>query len=137
MKTTYKPTRGDRNNNPLNIRSSKSFKWVGQTGSDPDGFCVFGSLLMGVRAAFALLRSYNHKYKIDTIRGIISRWAPPSENNTESYINHVATAAGLSPDERIHYRSQQMRLVVKEMARIESRMILDESLVCKAQSLIL
>lgn len=137
MKTSYKPTRGERNNNPLNIRSSKAFKWDGQTGSDPDGFCTFVSLLKGVRAAFALLRTYNHTYKLDTIRGIISRWAPPSENNTESYINHVATAAGLTSDERIHYRSPQMRLVVKEMARIESKMILDDSLICKAQSLIL
>lgn len=137
MKTTYKPTRGERNNNPLNIRSSKTYKWLGQTGSDSDGFCVFVSLLKGVRAAFALIRSYNHNHKIDTIRGIITRWAPPNENDTESYINNVATAAGLSPDERIHYGSQQMRIVVKEMARIESKMSLDDALVRKAQSMIL
>lgn len=137
MKTTYNPTRGERNNNPLNIRSSKAFKWEGQTGSDKDGFCTFISLLKGVRAAFALLRTYNHTYKLDTIRGIITRWAPPSENDTESYITHVATAAGLTPDEHIHYRSPKMRLVVKEMARIESKMILDDALMYMAQCVIL
>lgn len=137
MNTSFKPTRGYRNNNPLNIRNSKAFKWEGQISYDSDGFCVFKNLLYGVRAAFALMRSYNHNHKIDTIQGIISRWAPPSENDTANYIKHVASAAGLSPTERIHYRSPQMRLVVKEMARIESQMILDDVTLCKAQAMIL
>lgn len=137
MKTSFKPTRGFRNCNPLNIRNSNSFKWDGQIGRDSDNFCVFKSMLYGVRAAFGLLRSYNHRHKIDTIRGIITRWAPPSENDTESYIQHVAAAAGITPDERIHYRSPQMRLVVKEMARIESNVTLEDSTIHAAQSMIL
>lgn len=137
MKTSFKPTRGFRNCNPLNIRNSNSYKWEGQIGQDSENFCIFKSMVYGVRAAFGLLRSYNHNHKIDTIRGIISRWAPPSENNTESYILHVAAAAGISPDERIHYRSQQMRLVVKEMARIESNVTLDDAVIFSAQNMIL
>lgn len=137
MKTSFKPTRGFRNCNPLNIRNSNSFKWEGQIGRDPDNFCIFKSMLYGVRAVFGLLRSYNHRHKIDTIRGIITRWAPPSENDTENYIQHVAAAAGISPDERIHYRSPQMRLVVKEMARIESNVTLEDSTIHAAQSMIL
>lgn len=137
MKTSFKPTRGFRNCNPLNIRNSNSYKWEGQIGRDSENFCVFKSMVYGVRAAFGLLRSYNHNHKIDTLRGIITRWAPPSENNTESYIQHVADAVGISPDERIHYRSPQMRLVVKEMARIESNVTLDDSMIHSAQSMIL
>jgi hypothetical protein len=55
-------------------------------------FVQFKSLEYGWRAAFYLLtRTYYHKYRLYTIRGIISRWAPSSENNTEAYVNHVST----------------------------------------------
>lgn len=137
MKTTFKETRGMRNNNPLNIRNSIAYKWQGQTGKDSAGFCTFSSVYYGVRAGFALMRTYNRKYQADTIRSIIERFAPATENNTESYIKHVADALGISPDERIHYRSPQMRSMIKAMAKIESCMILDDQTLAKAQSVIL
>ena len=50
-------------------------------------FVQFKSLEYGWRAAFYLLtRTYYHKYRLYTIRGIISKWAPPTENKTEAYI---------------------------------------------------
>lgn len=137
MKTNHIATRGERNNNPLNIRDNKAFKWQGQIGHDADGFVIFSSLKWGIRAAFALMRSYSHKYKCDTIRNIISRWAPPTENNTEKYILDVSNAVGLSPDERIHYKAPQMRTMIKTMAKIESNMILDDGVVFSAQAMIL
>lgn len=137
MNTSFKPTRGYRNNNPLNIRNSPNFKWECQIGKDADNFCTFSSMLYGVRAAFALMRSYNHRHHCDTIRTIIERWAPPSENNTASYIENVCKATHLTPDERIHYRSPQMRAVVKAMAIIESNVVLDGAIICKAQNMIL
>ena len=35
------------------------------------------------------------------IRGLINRWAPPGENNTEAYVAAVASAAGVGPDDEI------------------------------------
>lgn len=137
MITSFKPTRGYRNNNPLNIRNSSNFKWEGQVGKDADGFCTFKSMLYGVRAAFALMRSYNVRHHCDTIRSIIERWAPPTENNTATYIEHVCKAARITPDERIHYRSPQMRSVVKAMGFIESNFVIDDALIHQAQNMIL
>ena len=65
-------------------------------------FVQFKSLEFGWRAAFYLLtRTYYHKYRLYTIRGIISRWAPSSENNTSAYIANVSRLTGIDPDEPI------------------------------------
>ena len=75
--------RGIRNNNPLNIRRSKD-QWQGLRAQQTDAsFCQFETLEYGWRAAFYLLtRTYYHKYRLFTIRAIISKWAPPNENLT-------------------------------------------------------
>ena len=94
--------RGIRNNNPLNIRKSKD-KWKGLslTQNDPS-FCQFETLEYGWRAAFYLLtRTYYHKYRLYTIRSIISKWAPPCENNSKAYVENVSRLTGIDPDEPI------------------------------------
>lgn len=121
MKPTIKPTRGMRNCNPLNIRNSKDYKWSGQIGSDNDGFCRFKSMLYGLRAAFCLLRTYNLKYKCRTIRQIIERWAPPTENHTELYILHVCQMSKMSDDTLCMYSGTEALSLFSAMARIESR----------------
>ena len=125
--------RGIRNHNPLNIRRSKD-QWKGQVereqsqvclnSAERDGlrpevkglaeaqndraFCQFKSLEYGWRAAFYLLtRTYYHKYRLDTIRGIISRWAPSSENDTSAYIANVSRLTGIDPDEHIGIPSEK------------------------------
>ena len=94
--------RGIRNHNPLNIRRSKD-QWKGMAEVQNDrAFVQFKSLEYGWRAAFYLLtRTYYHKYRLYTIRGIISRWAPSSENNTAAYIANVSRLTGIDPDEPI------------------------------------
>ena len=91
--------RGIRNNNPLNIRRSKD-QWKGLAEQQNDrAFCQFKSLEWGWRAAFYLLtRTYYHKYRLYTIRMIIRRWAPSSENDTEAYIANVSRLTGIDPD---------------------------------------
>ena len=65
-------------------------------------FVQFKSLEWGWRAAFYLLtRTYYHKYRLYTIRGIISRWAPANENNTRAYIENVSRLTGIDPDESL------------------------------------
>ena len=95
--------RGIRNHNPLNIRRTAKDQWKGMAEVQSDrAFVQFKSLEFGWRAAFYLLtRTYYHKYRLYTIRGIISRWAPSSENDTSAYIANVSRLTGIDPDEPI------------------------------------
>jgi len=105
--------KGIRNNNPLNIRRGKN-PWVGEVTAmrlhrneevESDtlmfdtSFCQFKSMELGFRAAARLLQRYQYTYKLNTIRLIISRWAPSNENNTEAYISKVASLMHRGADE--------------------------------------
>ena len=100
--------RGIRNNNPLNIRRSKD-QWKGMAEVQTDGaFVQFKTLEYGWRAAFYLLtRTYYHKYRLYTIRAIISKWAPPCENNSKAYVENVSRLTGIDPDEPIGIPSER------------------------------
>lgn len=89
--------RGIRNNNPLNIEFNPANNWQGQIGTD-GRFAIFDTPFNGIRAAARLLRNYDMKYGLNTVRGIVSRWAPPVENNTTAYVSSVAKRTGLFPD---------------------------------------
>ncbi len=95
--------RGIRNCNPLNIRRTGKDQWKGMAEVQADrAFVQFKSLEYGWRAAFHLLtRTYYHKYRLYTIRTIIRRWAPSSENDTSAYIANVSLLTGIDPDEPI------------------------------------
>jgi hypothetical protein len=77
--------RGLRNNNPLNIRHSAD-RFRGEIAGTDKSFKTFSSLAYGYRAAFVILGTYLSQ-GCNTIEKIISRWAPPAENDTESYIS--------------------------------------------------
>lgn len=77
-----------RRNNPMNLRYSERNNWIGQTGQT-NGFCCFQSVEYGFRAAFITLQSYG-KSGYNTITKIVTRWAPPAENPTQTYIKYVA-----------------------------------------------
>ena len=100
--------RGIRNNNPLNIRRSKD-KWKGMKALQGDAqFVQFESLEWGWRAAFYLLtRTYYHKYRLYTIRAIVTKWAPAIEHNTKAYIANVSRLTGIDPDEPLGIPSEQ------------------------------
>jgi len=89
-----------RNNNPLNLRGGQPYEGL-STPAVVDGFCNFVSPVFGFRAA---IRNYITKSDrgIDTVRKLISEWAPPDDNNdTEAYIASVCKATGFKPDEVI------------------------------------
>ncbi|QYK03124.1 hypothetical protein [Shewanella psychrotolerans] len=94
--------RGIRNNNPLNIRENENvdYEWIGEHEQDLDPqFEEFESPEYGIRAAARLLNTYRTKHGLNTINGIISRWAPRSENETDSYIASVAQKVGIDANE--------------------------------------
>lgn len=113
-------SRGDRNNNPLNIRYSPANDWKGQVGSD-GAFCQFRTRDYGYRAGFKNLFSYI-KSGNNTIRKIITRWAPPEDNNnTAGYIENVSTRSGIDKDLQIAVTDKEKLFkIVREMAKIES-----------------
>jgi hypothetical protein len=90
-------TQGIRNNNPLNIRENEANKWAGAIGA-AGGFVQFLTPVYGIRAAAKLLKNYREKYGIDTIAGIVAKWAPPSENETDSYIKSVSQKTNIEQD---------------------------------------
>ena len=92
--------RGIRNMNPGNIRLGESWLGLRTKQTDPD-FCQFTSMVYGCRALLKLLRTYVEKRGCTTIRKVIERWAPPSENNTTSYVLSAASACRRDADERL------------------------------------
>lgn len=94
--------RGERLNNPGNIRRS-NVEWVGMASYQPDSeFVAFISPEYGYRAMARNLLTYQNKYGLNTIRAIINRWAPSSENDTNSYVDTVARELNMSPDTYIN-----------------------------------
>lgn len=113
--------RGLRNNNPLNIRISTD-KFVGELRPSQDkAFKQFDTMAHGYRAAFRVLRTYINNYKCDTIRKIISRWAPKNENHTENYIKVVSERSGITADEPILADNREMMIrIVAAMSFVEN-----------------
>lgn len=91
--------RGIRNNNALNIEDGPFAKsQPGYAGSD-GRFARFQTPDHGVAAANALLDSYDKKHGVNTVAGIVNRWAPPSDgNNTMAYASDVAGKLGIDPN---------------------------------------
>ena len=91
-------SRGLDNNNPGNIRRSRvRYKGERAVSSDPE-FRQFESVEWGYRAIFMLLYTYYHRHGCRTLRQMIDRYAPPSENPTSAYLRFVAERSGVAPD---------------------------------------
>jgi len=91
--------RGIRNNNPGNIEYNGT-SWRGLAEPPHDGrYCIFTDAVYGIRAMARILKTYYQKHGLNTVSGIINRWAPPVENNTSAYIEHVARVVGVSEHE--------------------------------------
>ena len=113
--------RGYRLNNPLNIRRTAT-AWVGLAARQSDtDFCSFESPEYGIRAAAKILQTYQEKHGINTLRGVVSRWAPPEDNNdTSAYITAVSIWAGMEPDEQISLSDYAVVLpMLRAMCRVE------------------
>ena len=77
------------------------------------GFQQPSSYEEGIKAMDDNLRIYGTKHNINTLRGVISRYAPPQDkNDTEGYINFVAQRTGLKPDQEIDLSNPAVRHVI-------------------------
>lgn len=107
---TNKPVpRGIRNHNPGNIRHGQQWQGMAAQQTD-DAFAQFQSAEFGIRALAKVLLTYQRKHNLRTVHGIISRWAPPNENDTEAYINSVAKAMHVRPDEPVDLKNAALMM---------------------------
>lgn len=91
--------RGIRNNNPGNIRHGAS--WAGMAPQQTDeSFVTFIAPEWGIRAIARIMKSYEAR-GIRTINDAINRWAPPNENNSQAYVDHVCAACSVDQDQDI------------------------------------
>lgn len=112
--------RGIRNNNPGNIRKSGD-AWQGLADIQPDTeFFSFADPVYGIRALAKILRNYRDRYGLNTVQGIINRWAPPVENNTGAYVRMVANKVGVAPSEPLTWDAGQMRRLVSAIIQHEN-----------------
>jgi len=114
-------TRGIDNNNPGNIdRTNVKWEGMGDQQDDPR-FINFSSPEYGIRAISKVLQTYRDKHNLNTVEGIISRWAPPVENDTSSYIDHVSSLLNVEPDETIDVKNPTiMRALIKSIIKHEN-----------------
>ncbi|RMF21362.1 MAG: structural protein [Bacteroidetes bacterium] len=114
--------RGIRNNNPGNIKINPNNPWKGKVPEqwNSDGvFEQFWSYKWGVRAMIKLLLNYMDN-GFRTIRAIVNRYAPNSENPTSQYIQFVSGRLGKDPDEPLTPDFETLRQLVQAMAAFEN-----------------
>lgn len=101
-----KQTRGERNNNPGNIRECKiDDQWLGERATNDDKqFEEFADSVYGIRALAKVLLAYQDKRDLHTVEELINRWAPPVENNTSSYVQSVVKQTGFAADQALYLR---------------------------------
>lgn len=100
-------TSGYKGCNPLNVRAS-SDKWRGSIGQSDNGYVIFSTPMDGIRAAATVIKNYGTKYGINTVRDIVSRYAPASENPTDDYIANVCKGTGYQPDEKLDTKNPEV-----------------------------
>lgn len=92
---------GIRQNNPGNIRFGSGFD--GEEEGD-NGFAAFPDPVAGGTALIKNLVAYNTKHGLNTVSGIVGRWAPPNENATNAYAANVADQLGVDLNEPLNMK---------------------------------
>ncbi len=126
-----KGTRGYLNNNPGNLDRGEP-PWNGEIRNIDlcknevqrheltyGRFCVFEDQAHGIRAMVKNLWAYR-AIGLNTINGLINRWAPPNENNTAAYKQRVCDATGKGLNEPLDMDNRRvMRALVDGIIRVE------------------
>ena len=124
--------RGQRNNNPLNIKYVKTTIWVGQVRDierSDKTFVEFTDMKYGIRAAIKLIKNYIRS-GYNTIDKIISRWCPDHTqyvyqqhvgNRVKTVFPNVERWTVISRDDKA-----VIRAMVKAMAVMECQYRIDD-----------
>lgn len=116
-----KVARGLRNNNPGNLIRT-TIAWQGKIPHPKNtdkNFEQFENVHFGLRAMLKDLINDINKGK-NTVKLLITEYAPPSENNTNAYINSVAKTLGVSPTQRLTQINSKFLLnLVRAILQVE------------------
>lgn len=113
-------TKGIRLHNPGNIERGQKWQGLSDVQADPR-FCSFTDPEFGIRAICKILLTYQTKYKINTIEGMINRWAPAHENPTAAYVSNVAKWSGFAAKAKLDLKnSETLSKIVKAIIRQEN-----------------
>lgn len=114
--------RGIRNHNPGNIRWGDRWQGLDPKGREKDpAFCVFVAPEWGIRALAKILHNYQVKYHLRDVRSILNRYAPPCENDTESYVANVCRVLGVRAYEPVNLFEKPVMLnLLKAIIRQEN-----------------
>ena len=83
-------------------------------------FCVFKAPEWGFRAMAKILLTYAEAHFVKTIAEAITRWAPPSENDTAAYIARVCELTGIGPNAKVDFHSYKDAFpIIKAIAEQE------------------
>jgi hypothetical protein len=66
----------------------------------------------GVAAVDSLLKTYGSKHGLNTISGIMSRYSPPSENDTKAIISSISKMTGFAPDAQLDMDNPATRTIL-------------------------
>ena len=113
--------RGIRNKNPGNIKLGTDWDGLAAEQTDPT-FCIFDEAVMGIRALQRILLTYRFTHKKATIDEIIYRWAPPSENSTDKYVEFVCKKLDKEKDVRLNNSMEDYLPLVKAIIQMENGM---------------
>lgn len=111
--------RGIRNNNPLNIEKNNT-AWQGKINGADARFATFVSPEYGIRAGAKILLNYQKLYNLDTIEKIFNRYAPPFENNTNAYAEHMAKSLGIKTTDKISLTKSNLVPLITAMIKHEN-----------------
>lgn len=137
-------SRGLRNNNPGNIiytgiswqgkiPYSQNSDWYGTPSNIVKKFEQFTDVYQGIRAM-----AYDIYGDVEdgnlTLTQLIHQYAPASENNTQAYINYIASVAGVNPNEPIKFTpvllAETLRAIINyENGEQMGALITDEDIV--------
>lgn len=112
-----KTPRGIRNNNPGNVRRGERWEGIAEVPLD-DEFVTFKSPVWGIRAMAKILINYQKLHHLGTIASMIRRWAPPSENDSDSYVLHVVKKVGIGRHDAISLTKEPAKFAAMIRAMI-------------------
>ncbi|MDC9593504.1 lytic transglycosylase catalytic [Xenorhabdus sp. IM139775] len=118
-------TRGERNNNPLNMEFAKQ-RGATVENHPEQRFAQFATAYEGLeRTAWQLRRYFNgltDNVNRQSVETIIEKWAPPGgkdKNRTEDYINRVAQRLGVRRDDRLDLNNHDVMYALMNAMSVE------------------
>lgn len=111
--------RGIRNNNPGNMRDDGS-AWQGLVADDANGFMIFADMGWGTRALGKDLTNKITTDGLNTISTLITKYAPPSENDTNAYISSVSADTGIAANATLAADTNTIALLIRAIANHEN-----------------